>query len=98
MTYVEYSIWYHNWVDGRAPLEKQLAQAEYLVKAIKGLIRLERQGAIEITEGDSHPSIVRWDVKDEDAYKEAQEEFDLPDPIVWEEEDEPQGAMPPHGN
>lgn len=75
----DYLIYWHNLIDGSVPLEKQLEQAQWCVRALGGLIGLQKKGAIEIGEGYSTPSFVSWGVLDEEAYKKAQKEYDLPD-------------------
>lgn len=82
----EFSIHWHNFIDGKLPLKEQLEQATWCVKALEGLIQLESEGAIKIdtANSDSTPSCIVWDVLDERAYKKAQEEYGLPEGITWE--------------
>jgi len=85
-----YEILWHNFIDGGASLDEQLSQAEWCVQALEGLIQLEHEGTIEIdaVNSDGGPSHIMWDVLDEEKYKKAQERYDLPDAIIWEEEEE----------
>jgi len=84
----EYVIHWHNFICGTDTLEDQLGQAKWCVKALEGIIKLEKAGAIKLNQNCcNHPSIINWDVIDEKAYEKAQKEYDLPDVMVWDDDE-----------
>lgn len=80
-------IAWHNCIDGCAPLSTQLEQAQWAVKYIQGLIELEKDGVIEITGGDHHPSFVTYEVLKRKEYDRRRGEWDLLSRFVFKEGD-----------
>ena len=61
-------FWWHNYVDGSASTEEIKRQAErcYLLALV--LDAGVKTGILKIVDGESQPSLTRWDVLDEEAY------------------------------
>lgn len=64
--------------DGHAPLESQLDQARWCVRALEELIALRDKGAIEFVTCEFLPHVTHWVVYDEEAYNEAKRRTGLP--------------------
>ena len=80
-------IWWHNCIDGCAPLSTQLKQSRFAAKQLQGLIELEEDGVIEITGGDSSPSSVWYRVLKRKEYDRRRGEWDLMSRFFFKEDD-----------
>ena len=82
-------FWWHNFIDGNQDPQLIIKDAEYCLDVAKMLAEAVAEGAIELTGGDSQPSLTRWDVLDEESYKELCSIYNLkPDDFAFEFEDE----------
>ena len=86
-------FWWHNFIDGNQDPQLIIQDAEYCLSIAKMLAEAVTKRAIELTGGDSQPSLTMWDVLDEELYEEVCSKYELkPDEFVIEFEDEDEEA------
>ena len=82
-------IWWHNYIDGSVPTNKIKGQAEYCLWVALMLDEGVRSNVLKVTSSDSQPSLTRWDVLDDEAYKKLCEKHGLSsEDFVFEFDDE----------
>lgn len=63
-------FWWHNFIDGNQDPQLIVQDAEYCLSVARMLAEAVTTGAIELAGGDSQPSLTRWDILNEESYKE----------------------------
>ena len=84
-------FWWHNFINGNQDSQFIVQDAEYCLNVAKMLAEAVTTKAIELTGGDTQPSLTIWDILNEESYKEVCSKYGLkPDDFVLELEDENQ--------